>query len=108
MGKYLKLFKNHSEYEAFTATTEIIKPNVSNCVREYDVHFNPIVPPQETRLMVTYNVEDASEPTYIYGYYVDEGDSILGVDMFDKVEIDGTEVSVARLDEAEGMYQLSV
>ena len=106
--KYLKLFNTHAEYEAFTATTEFIKPNVSHCVQENEVHYNPIAPPQETRLMVTYNVEDASEPTYIYGYYVDGEDSILGVDMFDKVEIDGTEVSVADLDAAEGMYQLSI
>ena len=107
MGKYIKLFENHTQYTAYTASTEFIKPNVSHCIQEVEVHYNTIVLPQETRLMVRYNVEDASEPTYIYKYYVDGEYSILGVDMFDKVEIDGTEVSVADLDAAEGMYQLS-
>ena len=37
MGKYLKLFKNHSEYEAFTST----KPNVSHCVQEAELHCSP-------------------------------------------------------------------
>ena len=109
MGKYIKLFETHSQYTAFTQTEDFILPNVSYCEDQTDIiHYNPLVPPQETRLMVTYNVEDASEPTYIYGYYVEGGTSVLGVDMFDKVEIDGTEVSIASLDEAEGMYQLSV
>ena len=64
---------------------------------------------QESRLTVTYNIVDASEPILLYLYMVQEGApfSIKGVDMFDKVEIDGTEVSVSSLDEAEGIYQLS-
>ena len=108
--KYLKLFNTHAEYEAFTATTEFIKPNVSHCVQENEVHYNPFVP-SETRLMVTYNVEDASQPTRLYYYEAEEGNEewwTRGIDMFDKVEIDGTEVSVADLDAAEGMYQLTV
>lgn len=64
----------------------------------------------DSRLIVTYNVEDASEPTQLYFYMVQEGApfSIRGVDMFDKVEIDGTEVSITDLDTASGAYQLSV
>ena len=41
MAIYLKKFDNHSQYEAFTATTEFILPNVSYCVQEDDVHYNP-------------------------------------------------------------------
>lgn len=40
--KYLKEFENHSLYSAFTDTDEFIKPNVSICVRENDVHYNPL------------------------------------------------------------------
>ena len=64
----------------------------------------------DSKLIVTYNVEDASAPTQLYFYMVQEGApfSIRGVDMFDKVEIDGTEVSIADLDSASGAYQLNI
>ena len=39
--KYLKLFNTHAEYETFTATTEFVLPNVSHCIQEKDVHYNP-------------------------------------------------------------------
>ena len=42
MGLYLKKFSTHQEYEAFTATTAFIKPNVSICTTEGDVHYNPL------------------------------------------------------------------
>ena len=42
MGKYLKLFSNHAEYDAFLETEDFIKPNVSHCIQENDVHYNPI------------------------------------------------------------------
>ena len=41
MGDCLKLFQTHSEYEAFTQTSDFIKPNVSHCVQENEVHYNP-------------------------------------------------------------------
>jgi len=43
MGKYLKKFENHSAYEA--AESGLILPNVSLCVQEHDVHYNPYVDP---------------------------------------------------------------
>ena len=66
---------------------------------------------EDSRLVVKYNVEDASNPTQLYFYYVAQEErepSTLGVDMFDKVEIDGTEASVSDLDAASGAYQLGV
>ena len=109
MGKYLKLFTNHNEYLAFTHTEGYLLPNVSHCFTEKDVHYNPIT--TETRLMVTYNVSDASNATQLYFYYVGEGDadpSAFAVNMFDKVEIDGTEVAVADLDADNGTYDFGV
>ncbi len=41
MGKYLKKFENHAQYQAFTATAEFIKPNVSYCAQENELHYNP-------------------------------------------------------------------
>lgn len=42
--KYIKNFENHTEYEAFTGTTAFIKPNVSLCKEENEVHYNPYIP----------------------------------------------------------------
>ena len=41
MGKFIKKFNTHSEYESFIQTDEFVKPNVSICVQENDVHYNP-------------------------------------------------------------------
>ena len=41
MGDYLKLFKTHSEYEAYSVGGEMLKPNVSYCRQENEVHYNP-------------------------------------------------------------------
>lgn len=43
MSKYLKKFDNHADYEA--AKSGLILPNVSLCVQENDVHYNPTVDP---------------------------------------------------------------
>lgn len=45
MAKHLKLFDTHADYETFIETADFIKPNVSHCVAENDVHYNPIQPP---------------------------------------------------------------
>ena len=42
MGKYLKKFENHSQYESYIAA-DYAKPNVSYCVSENEVHYNPYV-----------------------------------------------------------------
>jgi len=41
MSKYLKLFDTHNEYSAFTQTEDFVKPNVSHCIQENEVHYNP-------------------------------------------------------------------
>lgn len=45
MGKYLKLFDTHNEYETFKQTEDFILPNVSHCITENHVHYNPFIPP---------------------------------------------------------------
>ena len=46
MGKYLKLFETHQQYESYTASTTFIKPNVSFCIdTPNEVHYNPYVDP---------------------------------------------------------------
>ena len=107
MAKYLKLFNTHTNYTSYINGDNVFLPNVSYCETENEVHYNPI----DNRLIATYTVEDASETTQLYYYYVGEEYEeywVRGIDMFDKVEIDGVEVSVSSLDTAEGYYQLSV
>ena len=38
---YLKLFGTDAEYQAFKQSDKFIKPNVSHCVSENEVHYNP-------------------------------------------------------------------
>ena len=40
MGKYLKMFKTHSEYEAFKASPEMAHPNVSICDNDFFIHYD--------------------------------------------------------------------
>lgn len=49
MNKHLKLFANHTAYEA--VKNNIDKPNVVMCQQENEVHFSP-----ETRLIAKFNV----------------------------------------------------
>jgi hypothetical protein len=101
--KYLKKFENHAAYEA--AESSLILPNVSLCVNENEVHYNPSTPPTptaETRVVATFNVENTSEPMPLY--YCNEYSEKKGIDLFDKIEIDSTDASISSLDAADGNY----
>ena len=39
---YLKLFENHSQYESYVGGGGMLRPNVSHCIAENEVHYNPI------------------------------------------------------------------
>ena len=41
---YLRKFETHNDYVDFTESEEFIKPNVSVCDEEDEVHYNPIIP----------------------------------------------------------------
>ena len=42
MAYYLKLFETDSQYEAYMGGGEVALPNVSHCISENEVHYNPI------------------------------------------------------------------
>ena len=106
--KYLKEFETTADYAAYSADTEnFILPNISVCNDDiYKVYYNTFEKPP---LIVKYNVEDDSGQTKLYFY--SDGSMLpvenYGVDIFTKVVIDGTEVSIESLDAAQGAYQLS-
>ena len=80
MGKYIKLFDTHFEYNTYISGQDAILPNVSYCEDNNDVHYNPFVP-TETRLIATFNVTSTNTPT-----------SILysgAISQFIAIEIDG-------------------
>ena len=39
MGKYLKLFNYHNEYDEFITSENVNVPNVSHCIEENEVHY---------------------------------------------------------------------
>ena len=55
MGKYIKVFDNHSDYEEFLNSDAFITPNLSYCIEEEDVHFHEEILPVMT---ITYDFSD--------------------------------------------------
>ena len=92
--KHLKLFNNHNDYSTDIATAEL--PNVSYCIVQDEVHYNPWV---ETRIIAKFNVADTSNQTNIV-YYSE-------VDQFSNIEIDGTNVLLTEIYDAYGKYQFT-
>ena len=90
--KYLKKFENDAAYQAYVAT-DFVKPNVSYCVTEGDVYYNPLVIAQP--LIVTYNVEDTSNPTLLFVGAESMGFSASTI--YDKIEIDNVEINISDL-----------
>ena len=79
--EYLKLFENHSQYADFIETEDFVKPNVSHCIQENEVHYNPIIQP----LIVVYTGMDTTQL-----FTVDYNSSCYPY--FSKIEIDGVEI----------------
>jgi len=44
MKQHIAKFNNHNDYETFLSSSDYITPNVSLCVTENEVHYNPYVP----------------------------------------------------------------
>ena len=62
MGKYLKLFDTHTDYNTYITGQNKILPNVSYCENENEVHYNPWV---ETMVVAKFNVTSTSSATTI-------------------------------------------
>jgi hypothetical protein len=82
MEQYIKLFANHAAYEA--VENNLDKPNVSLCVQENEVHYNPYVDPfnghdyvdlglPSGTLWATMNVGATSETDYGNYYQYGKG-----------------------------------
>lgn len=86
MSKYIRLFENHDEYLEYLNGGGMILPNVSHCIDVNDVHYNPWF---DNRIVVTYYVEDISQPTRISGYQKGgDFDPIYPINNLKKIIID--------------------
>lgn len=73
--KYLKKFETHAEYQTYEQSGDMIKPNVSLCVQENEVHYNPNI----------------IQPTACYWRPLNDGsDRQLLVDQLGRVLVDPT------------------
>ena len=61
--KNLKEFSAHSNYAAFLQTANYITPNVSLCVTENEVHYNPYVAPASIPVEGDIQIFDDAECT---------------------------------------------
>lgn len=81
MGKYLKLFKTHQEYEAYSGE-EMMLPNVCLCVEENEVHYNPIKTFTILTLEMTggdsliFNAGTKSDGTSLQGFILKTGEKV--------------------------------
>ena len=88
MEDYIKQFNNHNAYVAFTQTEGFIKPNVSLCVQQNEVHYNPLI---KITLECVYNA-DTTEYDIRLLRTEDENCTFDPIDMyeiFSEMEIDG-------------------
>ena len=95
MGKYLKKFDTHTEYETYIEGENVILPNVSYCDDNKDVHYNPIPPKATVRLTFTVS-KPSRERISIAGDLSAFGGS-TDADGLSKVEtmrVDGVEVDM--------------
>lgn len=106
MAKYLKKFADHSAYQSFVQGGEpnFIKPNVSHCVQENDVHYNGIKHP----LTITYNVTSNEVQYGLKLYNYNNGEDVeynrSGIDEFESIEFNGTALNISDLDDDGGVY----
>lgn len=75
--KHVTLFDTHSEYETYRDSEGYIKPNVSYCKDQFDVHYNY----NDPRIIAKFNVTSTSYSTFIM--------YSSATSQFSEIEIDG-------------------
>ena len=85
--KYIKLFKTKAQYEAFKASADYLKPNVSFIETYNEAHIEKFV---DDRIILTFNITDTSAPTRLY--YDSSNAGIDYGNAFTSIEVDGVEL----------------
>ena len=87
MGKYLKEFATHAEYQTYINGGEAILPNVSICDDQpTHVHYNPT----SDWLSVTYEVQTTGEDMALFDTYGEYGKGVVAM------EVDGVMLSTVQ------------
>lgn len=55
MGQYLKLFDTHINYQNFVNSGQMLRPNVSHCIQENEVHYNKEIQLYEITSYIEFN-----------------------------------------------------
>ena len=93
---YLKLFDTHAQYNDFVGVGGMLRPNVSYCIQENEVHYNDVLNP----LIAKFNVTSTASTKHLYTDFY----QYLATDLFNKIEVDGTEISLTELNSNGGVY----
>ena len=103
MGKYIKTFNNHTDYQAYINSDNLLLPNVSYCKQQKETHFNTdaywvsIEFTLQTAKSISVGTRIIYSTEFTHYYELEVGD-----DSFENVmqmEIDGTAISKTDLTE---------
>lgn len=88
--EYIKYFDNHTEYEEFKASKDFVKPNVSHCVAENDVHYTAYKPeePTDDFFNLEYTLEEGLTTATVYGVFLHRGE-------ITSFKVDGSDVDTS-------------
>ena len=79
MSKHLKLFERHSEYETYINGSDKLLSNVSYCIDNNDVHYNPLpiyLTPKEI-LTYIFNLQKGIQEKYNYNITEEEQEELI-------------------------------
>ena len=91
---YIRTFQNHSQYEDYLASADFSRPNVSHCINQDDVHYNPYLTPQVIRqIMADWWTENGEGDWGIQ--YINTNTLRSGVSSSDyTIFVDGTHLTI--------------
>ncbi len=75
MKEYLKLFETHADYEAYAQSGDMLKPNVSYCENDDEVHYNPFSYAEEYLTFVALEDGTFTFSTNAVSYSLDNGET---------------------------------
>lgn len=92
MREYIHLFETHENYEDFVESGEMLRPNVSHCVQENEVHYNPV-----KRYIPTPGLSNEEDIVKLANLYIEEhniteGTNFLSIDTIGK-NFDGVPIN---------------
>ena len=97
MGKYIKLFSGHTDYEQFVGSSSYKLPNVSYCEGNDHTHYNPQPSDDELVLIVE---GDGENLIPLFRGKGGDGDIIEAPECFyDEFTIDGVPYKISELSE---------